>query len=218
MRRPHSSTPNRLSAPVDISLLSKEECEGDPRLGGFRCDDGPAAREVEIILENLISGEALPQAVALLTDAASGSLLGIASVRTDGNAQIRRRPSAPWFLRRMAANPYVNMVARDVRWRNTVLSDGETRLGSVLVRAALEVIEGECAVEQMPTVWALVQRKNEISKQAFGDYAFYPHARSAENSQDVYIRRAGRPLPPAPPASAYRPLAQRAARAEHLSA
>jgi hypothetical protein len=213
-----SPAPTRLEGPVEVSLRSKEQCEGDARLREFHCADGPAAREVEIILENLISGEALPQAVAFLTDSASGALLGLASVRLDGNAQIRRRSSAPWFLRRLSANPYVNLIARDGRWRNAVLGDGETRLGSVLVRAALEVIEHELSAVQLPTIWALVQRKNDLSKQAFAAYAFYPHARSQENPQDVYVRRSGRPLPPPPDPSAYRPLAGKAATAGHLTA
>jgi hypothetical protein len=213
-----SSTPTRLESRIEVSLRSKEQCEGDTRLPELRCADGPAAREVEIILENLFSGEAVPQTVALLSESGSGALVGIASVRLDGNAQIRGRPSAPWFLRRLAANPYVNVIVRDERWRNVVLSDGETRLGSVLVRAALEAIGHELRSERLPTVWALVQPSNDASKQAFSAYAFYPHDRSEENPQEVYVRRAGRPLPPPPEPSAYRPLQAKAARAEHLTA
>ena len=219
MRRRHASSPVRLQGPVEVSLRSKDQCQDDPALRDFLCEDGPAAKEVAIILENLLSGEALPQTVLLLNEQGSGELLGLASVRLDGNAQLRRRPSAPWFLRRLASNPYVNLIARDGRRRNTILSDGETRLGSVLVRAALEAVEHELRAPQLPTVWALLQRSNEASKRAFSAYAFYPHDRSDENPQDVYVRRAGRRLPPAPPLSAYLPLSRREARsAEHLSA
>ena len=58
----------------------------------------------------------------------------------------------------------------------------------------------------LPTVWALISRQNEVSKRTFSEFAFYPHDRSPENQQDVYVRRAGRRLPPAPPVEAYIPL------------
>ena len=200
------SKPRVLASPVAVVLRSKAECVGDRQLEEFQAGEGPAAGEVAIILENLLSGEALPQTVALLKDDSSGKLLGIASVRSDGNEQIRSKASTPWFLRRLAVNPYVNLVARDARYRNHLLCDGQTRLGVALVRAALEVValqhDGDGA---MPTVWALIRRRNEVSKRVFREFAFYPHARSHENQQDVFVRRAGRGLPPAPARDAYVP-------------
>ncbi len=190
-----------------VEQRSKAECAGDPRLADFHVDEGPAARETRIILENLHSGEALPQTVALLATE-DGPLLGIASIRLDGNAQLRAKPSTPWFVRRLSRNPYVNLIARDARFRNHVLGDGETRLGTAILRAGLEVVENELPTRELPTIWALVRRENEASKRAFAEFAFYPHDRSAENEQDVFVRRAGRRLPPAPRDRSYVPFAR----------
>lgn len=206
-----------LAAPVRVTLHTKAQCIDDPRLADFVCGPGPATAEVRAIVENLLNGDALPQTVAMLSDAASEELLGIASVRVDGNAQIRAKASTPWFLRRLSVNPYVNVVARDERFRNHVLSDGQTRLGTVLVRAALEAIEQELGGGPLPAIWALIRRRNLASKRAFRQLAFYPHARSAENQQDVFVRRAGRTLPPPPHPSAYVPLEAQPLR-RHLTA
>src|SRR5947199_5062392 len=134
------SEPTKLAAPVRVTVRSKEECAGESQLEGFRCGDGPAGREVALIVGNLLSGEALPQTVAFVNDAASGALLGIASVRLDGNAQLRAKSSTPWFVRRLATNPYVNMIARDERYAGHVLCDGRTRLGTAILRAGLEAL------------------------------------------------------------------------------
>jgi hypothetical protein len=200
------SEANALAAPVRVTVRSKEECAGDAQLEGFRCSDGPAGREVGLIVGNLISGDALPQTVAFVNDVASGALLGVASVRPQGNDQLRGKSSTPWFVRRLATNPYVNVIARDERYVGRVLHDGRTRLGTAILRAGLEALRAELGGGALPTVFALVRRENEVSKRTFSEFAFYPHDRSPENQQDVYVRRAGRRLPPAPPLDAYIPL------------
>lgn len=215
--RRSTSPPTALTGPVSVSVSTKAECVGDPQLEAFRCGHGPAGREVQLIVENLLSGEALPQTVALVKEEASGSLLGIASIRIEGNAQIRAKASAPWFVRRLSASPYVNVIARDERYRNHVLCDRRTRLGTAILRAGLEVVEHELSGRPMPTVWALIRRENLASKRAFREFAFYPHARSSENQQDVFVRRAGRQLPEPPDPGAYRPI-EWSAVAGHLSA
>jgi len=199
-------TPVELKGRVIVTPRSKAECANEPLLEEFRCEGGPAAGEVQMIVANLLSGEALAQTVALVQEESSGELLGIASVRMDGNEQIRSRSSEPWFLRRLAVNPYVNVIARDERYRNHVLRDGRTRLGTALLRAALELVEQSAPGKPLPTVWALIRRENRASQRAFREFAFYPHDRSEESQQEVFVRRAGRPLPPAPDPEAYRPL------------
>ncbi len=196
----------KLGAPVRVTVRSKEECAGDAQLERFRCGDGPAGREVGLIVGNLLSGEALPQTVAFVNDVASDALLGIASVRPDGNAQLRAKSSTPWFVRRLASNAYVNVIARDERYTGRVLLDGRTRLGTAILRAGLEALAAQLGDERLPTVFALIRRENEVSKRTFGEFAFYPHDRSAENQQDVYVRRAGRRLPDPPSLDAYLPL------------
>lgn len=163
---------------------------------------------MRLILDNLHSGEAVPQTVALLSEEPGGALLGIASIRIDGNAQLRAKASTPWFVRRLSSNPYVNLIARDERYRNYLLCDGRTRLGTAILRAGLEVVQHETPGRSLPTVWALVRRDNAASKRTFGEFAFYPHDRSAENQQDVFVRRAGRKLPPPPAEGAYISFAQ----------
>jgi hypothetical protein len=199
------SAPSVLPGPVRVVMQRKDECVDDRRLEAFKVGDGPATREIRLILENLISGEANPQTLALLEHGDDAALIGIASVRIDGNAQLRGKSSTPWFLRRLAGSPYVNLIARDERYRNHVLRDGRTTLGEALVRAALEVVGAEQGAPELPTVWALVQRENLASKRAFARFAFYPHDRSGENQQDVLVRRAGRDLPAPLEAGAYRP-------------
>lgn len=212
-----TAEPTALCGPVRVQIRAKAQCVGDARLAGFDCGRGPATAEVRMIVENLLNGDALPQTVALLTEEDSGELLGLASVRVDGNAQIRAKSSTPWFLRRLAGNPYVNVVARDERFRNYVLSDGRTRLGTVLVRAAIEVIEMQLPPGPSPAMWALIRRSNMASKRAFRQLAFYPHARSLENEQDVFVRRARRVLPSAPGQQAYLPASLLAV-PQHMSA
>lgn len=195
-----------LDAPVRVTVRGKDECVGDRQLQGFSCGDGPAAREVGLIVGNLLSGKALAQTVAFVNDVASGALLGIASVRPEGNAQLRGKSSTPWFVRRLSTNPYVNVVARDERYAGSLLADGTTRLGTAILRAGLEALAQELGGGSLPTVWALIRRQNDVSKRTFSEFAFYPHDRSPENQQDVYVRRAGRRLPAPPPPDAYIPL------------
>jgi hypothetical protein len=218
MRIRQATTPIVLQEALRVTLRSKEHCVDDPLLAQFDAGDGAAASEVESIVQNLLSGEALPQTVALLVGRESGTMFGIASIRIEGNQQIRAKQSTPWFLRRLAGNPYVNVVARDVRYRNYLLADAQTRLGTVLVRSALEMVEHELPPAPLPTVWALIRRRNTPSKRAFRQLAFYPHDRSSENQQDVFVRRAGRRLPPAPDASAYMGLQSLHAAERHLTA
>jgi hypothetical protein len=208
---PSTARAKALDGPVRVTLQGKDECAGDPRLEEFRCGDGPAAREIRMILENLHSGEALPQTLAMISEESSGVLLALASIRIDGNAQIRAKASTPWFLRRLSTNPYVNLLVRDERYRNHLLCDGHTRIGTAALRAGLEVVEAELPDRAIPTVWALIRRVNETSKLTFREFAFYPHARSAENQQDVFVRRGGRPLPPLADPAAYIPFERRGA-------
>lgn len=191
---------------MTTEVRSKAECVGDSRLATFEAGDGPAAHEVQLILGNLRSGEALPQTVAMLLDGDSGALLGIASVRIEGNPELRAKASTPWFLRRLSRSPYVNLIARDERYRDHVLRDGATRLGSALLLAGLETVAAETDDGYLPTVWALVRRNNAASRRTFGAFGFYPHDRSHQNPQDVYVRRAGKRLPAPPPPSAYLPV------------
>jgi hypothetical protein len=200
-----SSTAEVSRAPVQVLLRTKDECVEDPDLAGFRCGDGPAANEVQMIVGNLLSGEALEQTVALLKEQDSGALLGVVSIRMDGNAQIHSKAATPWFLRRISASPYVNLLARDERFRDHLLADGRTRLSAALLRAGLEVVAAERGGGSLPSVWALVKRENLAAKRAFGQLAFHLHDRSAENPQDIFVRRAGKPLPPAPSLDAYVP-------------
>jgi len=212
VRFSHSaSQPTVLGGPVRVELRTKAQCVGDARLEEFDAGSGPAARETRLILDNLHSGDALPQTVALIVDE-RGTLLGIASVRIEGNSQLRAKASTPWFVRRLSRNPYVNLIARDERYRNHLLCDGQTRLGTAVLRAGLEVVQHELGEAALPTVWALVRRDNEASKRVFGEFAFYPHDRSAENQQDVFVRRAGRPLPSSPAEGAYVSFSRETAR------
>jgi hypothetical protein len=199
-----SSSPAALSVPVQVILRSKEECIGDPDLAGFRCSDGPAAGEVGMIVANLLSGAALEQTVAMLRLEDTGELIGLVSIRMDGNAQIRGKASTPWFLRRISVNPYVNLLARDERFHNHLLADGRTRISAALLRAGLEVVAADRG-EPLPSVWALVKRENLAGKRAFAQLAFRRHERSAENQQDIVVRRAAKPLPPQPGLGAYIP-------------
>ena len=158
-----------------------------------------------MIVENLLSGVALEQTVAMLKLKDTSTLVGLASIRMDGNAQIRSRASTPWFLRRISVNPYVNLLARDERFHDHLLADGRTRISAALLRAGLEVVVTERGGEPLPTVWALVKRENLAGRRAFAQLAFHRHHRSEENQQDVVVRRAAKPLPPAPGREAYLP-------------
>ena len=184
-----------LTAPVAVEIRSKDECVDHDDLAGFSCHDGPAAKEVRMIVGNLLSGEALQQTVAMIRDTATGTLVGLVSVRMDGNAQIRTKSGTPWFLRRISVNPYVNLLARDERYRGHLLADGTTGIGAALLRAGLELIANERG-GSMPSVWALVKRENAASKRAFSQFAFHLHDRH---------RRTSRTSSSAVPASRCRP-------------
>jgi hypothetical protein len=198
-----SSSTIRLTRPVEVIVRTKEECVGDPQLERFSVTDGPAAAECQGIITNLISGKAVPQTVAFVKEQGTGTLLGLTSVRMGGNKESRQNPFCPEWLKKLSHNPYVGLLCRDDRYRNCELLDG-TRLSTILVRAGIELVTP--VGTKPPTMFAFVKRDNRGSLKAFGHFAFHPHARSAESAQEVLVRRAGKPLPPAPDPNAFRPV------------
>jgi hypothetical protein len=203
-----ASSTIRLSRPVEVVVRTKEACIGNSELEGFSVRDSTAAAgECRNIIGNLYDGKAVEQTVAFVKEQGTGTLLGLTSVRMGGNKEVRSNPFVPTWLRRLAAEPYVGLLARDDRFYNTVLADGSTRLSTVLVRAGIELVTP--VGQSSPTLWAFVKRDNVGSLAAFARHAYHSHGRSRECEQEVLVRRAGKPLPPPPNSSSYRPACVR---------
>jgi hypothetical protein len=175
---------------------------------------------VRDIILRLLRGKALEQTVGFLVEEATDRLVGIVSVRPKGRPENAWQLDLPEFYRRLCAGvPYVNLLVRDRRFEDTVLSDGDTRVGPILVRVAMELIARECPGQSPPRVWALVKRDNSRAIRAFARNAFLPDPRSLPGGEQlVLIRSAGKELPCAPRASAFQPVSAGTSREGTLAA
>ncbi len=212
--------PDATVLPCQVRVLVRDGavCRADPLLARLSCTHGPVAHAVQGKIANLLAGTAWPQTVAYLLDAESGALLALVSVCLDGHPN--RHTFATAHTRRIARHPHVNILARDDRYANHVLRDGRTRLGTAALRAALEIVLRERPGPQgeLPLVWGFVDPDNRASLRAFAGAGFHPRkakpvfhdagdGRFVPVERDlVVVRSAGKPLPAAPPADAYRPL------------
>jgi hypothetical protein len=202
-----------LIGPVEVVVRTKAQCRDDPDLRAFSVHDGPAAAEVQGIVSNLVSGEAVPQTVVMLKEEGSSQVLGLISVRLEGRWECMMPGAAPSFVQKLAASTYVNALARDDRFEGAVLADGKTHLGFATVLAGVEL--ASVLTGTAPEMWALVKKTNGRSKRALKGVGFHRGPHSDKFEVDVFVRRAGLPLPPVPPRSAYRPLRVRGPQHDH---
>jgi hypothetical protein len=215
-----------LSRPVYIAEKSAAECAEDPLLEGFEVDDGPAKGAVEGKIRNLLNRDAWAQTVLFLLEAETNALLALASVCVDGNPQ-RSGWQNP-FLQSIGGNPYVNLLARDRRYRKHVLRDGRTQLSTAVLWGLLEVVLRDRPGPRgtYPLVFGFVDEDNDPSQRAFSTVLF--RAQKVEQQQQqwvstasglvvpvhpdlVVVRDAGEPLPVERDFDAYRPVRSRRA-------
>jgi len=223
---PSRLQPTPLSHAVHVLVKTEEECVDDPLLAELSCQDGPVAESVQGKISNLLNGNAWPQTVAYLIEEDTDTLVALATVCLDGHPNSHTFRTA--HTRRIAHHPHVNVLVRDDRFRNRVLLDGRTRMGTAALHAILEVILRERPDPQMgglPLCWAFVDPDNHASLRAFGTRGFLPRkakpvwhnpggGRLLPIERDlVVVRAAGKPLPPAPPPHCYRPVLDRRERA-----
>lgn len=168
-------------------------------LASFECGDAAnaAVREVQETAKRLYEGNLrLTQTPVVLEDAA-GALIGFCSVHRRSHAY----PGSPWIAER-----YIIAFGRDVRYKGYTLRDGVTRVGEVLVRASLDMIQAEAQSGLMPSVSALVRPENRESRRVLEVYGFeWLPATETGYEQDLLWRQAGAPLPPTLAAEVYVP-------------
>jgi ribosomal protein S18 acetylase RimI-like enzyme len=120
----------------------------------------PWERHVDNVAGRLARGEAIPQALLVLEDAA-GALVGVCSYWID-------ELLAPVYRAPIPQSPYVNMIGVDGRYRGARLADG-SRPGDVLLAGVLERMKakhGACHV------FALVAAENVHGHALFARHGF----------------------------------------------
>ena len=104
------------------------------------------------------------------------------------------------YTKQIAENPYIHLLVRDDRYRKRTLLDEQTLLGSVALRAVLEVIERD--EPNAPHQYAFVDPENSDAQQAFKRSRFEPRDPKVppdrERSRDLLFVRDSGELPPAP--------------------
>jgi hypothetical protein len=133
-------------------------------LAGFSCGPGEEAWETHVnrVAERLVSGEAVPQTLVVLEDAAGG-LVGICTFwPRDLLLPLHRTP--------LLEVPYINTIATDARYRGARLADGG-RPGDVLLEGALSVIRTMNG-GSLPWVYALVAADNARAHSLFERHGF----------------------------------------------
>jgi SEC-C motif len=195
----------RLIGPVRTHILDGEKPRSYSPLASLRCGEQgeKAVREVELTARRLRGGGLkLSQSPVILEDP-DGRLVGYASVHSRPRGGYDDGFNRPWIAER-----YIVAFGRDVHFRGYTLRDGVTRIGEILVRAALDMVAVEMDGAPMPAVSALVRAENTSSHRIFDALSF--DRQDAENTgytQDLRWRSAGAPLPPALARDVYVPPA-----------
>jgi hypothetical protein len=213
--------PAPIAHPVYLVERSRAECENEPLLESLSVYYGPAANAIEQTRTNLLSGKApYEQTVLFLVEEVTDIPIAFGSLCLDGE------PTEYSFepLKRIAANPYINVVARDKHMSNRVLLDGETRLGVAMLWGLLELAlrDRPGPNGEMPLVYGLVKPSNALALRAFNRVLFMERQLQlqgletrttgglivpAQATADVVVEReAGHPLPENRDFDAYRPL------------
>jgi hypothetical protein len=217
--------PTPLENPVRVEVLSRDACEGSELLEALVVADGPAADSINGTRMRLLKGEApWQQTAAFLVEEHTETPLAVVSACLDGDPRAENQEDA--ILKRAAGNPYVNIVFRDTRQHNRVLLDGETRLGTAVLWAFLELgLRERPGLNGLPRLaYALVATENEPAIGAFEAAEFEQHelrqppmlsGEGRETKSGIWlppqphvamVRAAGLPLPDCRNFDAYRPL------------
>jgi hypothetical protein len=200
----------RLTGPVRAHVLGDPAAY--PALAALRCGDARsdiAAREVEQTAARLVAGTTTMAQTAVVVEDDSGTLLGFASVHRRPPLGYEDRGARPWI-----ADRYIVAFGRDRAHRDHPLRDSSTRIGEVIVRAALDVIALEAPGRPMPSVSALVRPENISSHRVLQALGFenLPMATTGFH-QDLRWRERSLELPPALPREVYLPPTESALQA-----
>jgi hypothetical protein len=173
-------------------------------LAALRCGDARSeavVREVEQTAARLVAGTTTMAQTAVVLEDDSGALLGYASVHSRPPLGYEDRGPRAWI-----ADRYIVAFGRDRAHRDHPLRDSRTRIGEVVVRAALDMIALEAPGRPMPSVSALVRPENEASHRLLEVLGFDNLPMAATGfAQDLRWRERGVPLPPALPRDVYVP-------------
>jgi hypothetical protein len=114
--------------------------------------------------------------------------------RTMGVCAWLLRPLGDWPNPRFENDHYVHVIGVSRRYRGHVL-DNDVTVGTVLLGAALEQVEAECA-GIMPLVWAFIAPTNFPSHTLFDHHDFELFQKS--RGHDIRFRDGGLVLTPFP--------------------
>jgi hypothetical protein len=188
--------PTPLTRPVYVVVRTSAECVGEPLLAALSVHDGPAAGAIQFKIGNLLTGEAWDQSVAILVEEETDTPLAVATVCLDGHPNGWTFPLA--YTKRISGNPHVNILARDDRFRNRTLLDGQTRLGTAALHAMLEVVlrDRPSAPGVLPLTWGFVDPDNSPGIHAFETTGFHEHKRNEK--ERAFIQSASGLFVPVP--------------------
>jgi hypothetical protein len=211
--------------PVRVEVLSRDDCKESELLEALVLADRPAADSINGTRKRLLKGEApWQQTAAFLVEEETDTPLAMVSICLDGDPRAEQQQDA--ILKRAAGNPYVNIVFRATRQHNRVLLDGQTRIGTAVLWAFLELgLRERPGLNGKPRLgYALVAVENEAAVRAFESVQFTQHEISTpsmllgegrETKSGLWlppqphvamVREAGLPLPEGRDFNAYRPL------------
>jgi hypothetical protein len=201
-RRASAPGVRRLTGPVRAHVLGDPAAY--PALASLRCGDASsetAAREVEQTAARLVARTTTMAQTAIVVEDDSGAPLGYASVHRRPPLGYDDQGPRPWI-----ADRYIVAFGRDRARRDHPLRDSSTRVGEVVVRAALDMIALEAPGRPMPSVSALVRPENESSHRVLQALGFenLPMATTGFH-QDLRWRDRGLPLPAPLPRDVYVP-------------
>jgi hypothetical protein len=192
----------RLIGPVRAHVL--EDPSAYAKLTDLRCGDSrsePAVQEVEQTAARLVRGATTMAQTPVVLEDESGHLLGYASVHRRPALGYEDGRPRPWI-----ADRYIVAFGRDRSYRDHRLRDNHTRIGELLLRAALDMIALEARGGPMPSVSALVRPENEASHRVLERLDFDHLPMDATGyAQDLRWRDRGLALPPPLPREVYIP-------------
>ena len=156
----------RLTGPVRAHVL--REPSAYRALAALRCGDArsdTAVREVEQTAARLVAGATTMAQTAVVLEDDGGALLGYASVHRRPPLGYDDHRPRPWI-----ADRYIVAFGRERAHRDQPLRDSRTRIGEVIVRAALDMIALEAPGRPMPSVSA--RPENEPSHRVLAALGF----------------------------------------------
>jgi len=200
-RRAKTRTASKvITGRVRVEVIDQREAAGDSDLLDFPCACGARTGEQKRAADEVVEGFNLtyagrpePLMVAKVSEE-GGGLIVVAVVAMTGDHSCARR---------LTVEPYIEAIARHDDYRHCLLRDHKTSAGTIVLRAAVEMVLLEHPTSE---IVARVLFGNRSSHAIFSDLGFDHLERSAffpPTEQVIRLRQSGTPLPAPLDASIY---------------